>query len=72
MDKLEVGDKVEIVEYGQIEWANDESEVFTRDIMPDLVGQKGTITAKNSLGKFAVNGIIGKYAWYNKDQLKKL
>jgi hypothetical protein len=71
-EKLEVGDSVEIVEYGNVISKNDEAEVITEDSMPELVGQKGIIDQRNKFNKYAVKGIVGKYAWFNKDQLKKI
>lgn len=71
MDKLQIGDRVEIVEYGHIININDECDVTTEDSMPQLIGQIGVIEVIK-LGKYGIKGIIGKYFPFCKDQLKKI
>lgn len=71
MDDIKVGDEVEVINYGHIEWSNDECEVILKDSKPNLIGQKGKVEIIK-LGKYGISGIIGKYYPFNKDQLKKL
>ena len=42
---------------------------YTTDSSPELVGKIGII-ADVSDGEYAINGIPGKYAWYNEEQLE--
>jgi hypothetical protein len=67
--KLKIGDKVEIVEYGNIETYNDEAEISTKDSMPQLIGQKGTIEIIKGI-QYGISGVDGKYFPFFRDQLK--
>lgn len=83
---FKIGDKVEIVNYGHLLWSNkkeiesqggvpkgwnllnDDGVVLTIDVAPELVGQTGIIVKGDDT--YAVEGISGKHAWYNRKQLK--
>lgn len=71
MEKLEIGDNVEIVEYGNIVALNDEAEVTCKDNMPHLIGQKGVVLFYRC-GKYTLSGIVGKSFPFYRDQLKKI
>ncbi len=70
-----VGDKVKIIIYGDIGYDTDEEgNIFTKDLLPSVVGQSGTIDIikGNKFPKYYISGIIGKYGPFNQEQLEKL
>ena len=85
-NNLKVGDKVEIIKYGHILWINtnekfnanfpiiqQNSTTIWYDSQKELVGQVGTITSiiiSQGILRFSLDGIKGKHAWYDKEQLE--
>lgn len=78
---FKIGMKVKVVKYGHLIWSSDKiagaklikeepAGMYWYDIYPDLVGQKGVIV-KISGKQYAIKGPY-KYAWYDKQQLKKV
>jgi hypothetical protein len=47
----------------------EDENYFTKDISPELVGQEGTI-AEYYGGSYSIDGIPGKHAWYDEEQLE--
>lgn len=87
MNMFEIGDKVEIVNYGQLSWTHREipqfkvhkkiGTMFCYDVMPELVGMKGKILhkAKCKCGSwdYSIQFDNGEIKqWFKPSQLKKL
>lgn len=72
--KLQIGDKVKIINYGHIIWGHDEIEtIYTNDKMPSLVGQEGKIIGYDIHTRtYTLEGIKGKCSPFNRDQLEKI
>lgn len=68
---MKIGDKVEVIKYGALAWEITDGAIKWIDTLPSIVGKQGVIVQESN-GDFAVHGIKGKYAWYNREQLKKL
>lgn len=70
--KFNIGDKVEIINYGHIIWHMQDDKLVAHDMSPELIGQQGIITdAHQTQGKdtYALQG-PNKAAWYDNGQLK--
>lgn len=65
---LKIGDRIEVINYGCMRTKNDDIEIQTEDIKPELVGKIG-ILCKIEFGKFYATGIPHPL---NKDQVKWL
>ena len=53
----------------------DGGDVWWVDLRPELVGQEGVVCKViNTQGRlqYAIDGIKGKHAWYNREQLEKI
>lgn len=83
--KFKVGDKVRVIRYGHPFWSwqkipgakllSKDKSPYWYDMSPDLVGKEGTICKVTSTQgdiQYAINGISGKYAWYDEEQLEKV
>ena len=68
--ELIVGDKVRVVNYGSLIWDCTGSNPTTTDISEGAIGKEGVVVKISESGKYAVDGIPEKYAWYNDDQLE--
>lgn len=72
--KFKIGDEVEIVNYGHNIWSSDGNGHFEiLDIAKGVIGQKGVIVKvldTQGIPKYAIDGIIGKHAWFDEQQLK--
>lgn len=80
---LEVGDLVEIINYGHASFINkkggavttnmkiiqEDENSFMVDISPEMVGRKGFIERVVDF-QYSLTYIHGKQSWYNRDQLK--
>jgi hypothetical protein len=84
--KYKIGDKVKVVNWGALYWANvDQLEtgfpvirrsatVIWYDMLPEIVGKIGTIKEVSMTlvqPKYSLDGIPGKVAWYDEAQLEK-
>ena len=70
--KLQKGDTVEIVEYGNLISFFIDGKLVPVDTMKNIVGMVGTVDYYDiKTRKYAVKGIPGKYACYNREQLKQ-
>jgi hypothetical protein len=83
---MKIGDKVEIINYGSLMWANTKEDTISDyscfkvvkkdgyfiwyDTMPKLIGEQGIIVKVSTVGGYAIEGIKYKYAWYDEEQLK--
>ena len=79
--KLKPGDKVRIIGYGHIfksskteprfsfKIVEETEDEIVYDILPQLIGRKGVIK-EESMGQYALDGIIGKTAWFDRSQLE--
>lgn len=81
-----VGDKVRVVNYGHAIWEHKSigessfplikelESLRLVDLQADLIGQQGVIdrvlVVTQGRPKYSVDGISGKTAWYNEDQLE--
>jgi hypothetical protein len=68
-----VGDKVKVVNYGHRIWENRGGDKIVFDIAPQIVGKIGIINKVEStqgIHGYSIDGIKGKVAWYNDDQLE--
>ena len=68
-----IGDKVKIVKYGHPYWVNKDGDIIVKDMSPELIGQKGLVdevTITQGIPMYAIDGIKGKHAWYNEDQME--
>lgn len=84
MSKYKVGDKVKIVNYGHLMWSHkkmsfpvvsEDGGIVWMDMSAELVGQEGVvnkITITQGNPEYGIDGIKGKCAWYNENQLEKL
>ena len=84
MSKFKVGDKVKVVNYGHLIWMSDEMANLMRepkpipskgeyayDLNPSVVGKGGVVKGVDSKGySYALDGIAGKTAWFEEDQLE--
>ena len=83
--KFKTGDKVRVIKYGHPYWSwqkmpgmkmlSKDKSPYWYDKSPELVGQEGVIdkvTKTQGNYKYSINGIKGKYAWYDEDQLEKV
>lgn len=71
--KYKVGDNVVVIKYGHKIWHCNNGEYFTTDMCPEIVGQNGIIVKAETVQNiphYAVDGIDGKHAWYDEDQLQ--
>lgn len=84
--EFEIGDSVKVVKYGSLMWTSRNSNyklpcpivsitnhLIFYDRSPDLVGQNGIIREISHTGqsvKYALEGVRGKTAWYDKEQLE--
>ena len=82
--KFNVGDKVRVVKYGHAIWVHKDSNMFLNcpvitknprmvDIIPDVVGKTGVVCQSKitqDIPSYAIDGIIGKTAWYDEEQLE--
>jgi hypothetical protein len=75
-NKLKVGDKVRVINYGSLLWENDKyGNLTTFDMSPELIGKEGVVskvTKTQGVTEYAVDGIPEKHAWYDRDQLERL
>lgn len=79
---FKIGDKVRVVNYGHLvtmkeQYAKSmsfpiykkEGKNWMMDMCPEAVGKKGTVESLLD-GKYAINGIKEKHAWYDDGQLE--
>ena len=81
---MEIGDKVKIIRYGHKMWfpksqprgifLYEEQEVVYCDVLPELIGKTGKITAKKINGetKYMVRGVGSKSGWFLEEQLEEV
>lgn len=86
MNKYKIGDKVRIVNYGHLIYESsknenplkfktisDDGNIRIMDMLPEIVGKEGVIVdISETQGEvsYAIDGIVGKHAWYNEDQIE--
>jgi hypothetical protein len=81
--KFGIGDKVRVVGYGSKIFvhptlqhrfaANPRLSEFTFDMRPELVGKEGIVSQVSmtqDIPSYAIEGIPGKHAWYDEEQLE--
>lgn len=68
--KFKIGDQVRVVNYGHHIRGIKNGLIEKIDINPEVVGKVGTVSVVSSGNQYAVEGIPGKHAWYNEDQLE--
>ena len=71
--KYKIGDPVEIVDYGHLIYMNKNGKAISHDITPNIIGKKGIIASTSNtqnIPTYAIDGIPGKHAWYDENQLK--
>ncbi len=83
-NKFEIGDKVEVIRYGhlirtskssriELPVIHEEENSVWRDMLSDIVGRVGVIkkvTETQGESKYSIDGIYGKTAWYDEEQLE--
>lgn len=71
--EFKVGDNVKIVNYGHTVWYMEGESILMGDLRKDIIGQNGVISKTQNVQNvttYCVNGIIGKTAWFNQNQLE--
>ena len=88
MKDIQIGDKVVIVNYGHAGYVSKEEakrlnlmllndeDYCVYDMLPEIVGQVGTVSNIQTFNEgrivYSLEGINGKCAWYNREQLELL
>ena len=86
MTKFNIGDKVRIVNYGQLMWGNksahggkllegfpiiqEDEDFLWVDLRPDIVGQEGVVDVAKTNQGIDEYSVHGVGAWFNNDQLE--
>ncbi len=82
--ELKIGDTVEVVKYGHLTWStvslyeginiySADNGVYWYDLATYLIGKQGVVSEvseASGVKMYSVNGIPGKKAWYDSNQLK--
>ena len=72
---FKIGDRVEIWNFGSLIWTKTLfGKPIVKDIMPELVGQKGVIDGETDIQGMKRYSVQGpkKHAWYSENQLRKI
>jgi len=73
--QYKIGDKVRVVNYGSLILHKVNGKFESIDLSPEIIGKEGVISkalVTQDVPSYAIDGIPGKHAWYDEEQLEMI